>query len=169
MAPFTLAERVHEPLRRQLDRSSPSLLHRCRLDCTYADPQLYRWFLEHRRSESQVRQKLAERAAREARIRAQRPAANAEATLRHLLRQYADGTPDYSQMTARLAGEARPMAEAMHAKLTALGALLALRYKGTERDGSDAYDAEFAQGRGRIRLLFQEDGRISAASFDLEP
>jgi hypothetical protein len=51
--------------------------------------------------------------------------------------------------------------------ITVIGALLnALRYGGTEQDGSDVYDAEFANGRARFRLLFQEDGKIAGASFE---
>ena len=57
----------------------------------------------------------------------------------------------------------------MQAKLTAFGTLNALRYKGTEQDGSDVYDAEFAKGRAKFRLIFQEDGKIAGASFDQVP
>ena len=138
-------------------------------DLAYADPQLYQWFLDHRRNDARVSQILAVRAARETRIKEQIPAANAESTLRRLVSEFSNGTPDYSKMTSRLATEARPMAEEMQAKLTAFGTLNALRYKGTEQDGSDVYDAEFAKGRAQFRLLFQEDGKIADASFDLLP
>jgi hypothetical protein len=138
-------------------------------DRAYADPQLYQWLLEHRRNDARVNQILAVRAARETRIKDQIPSANAESTLRRLVREFSSGTPDYSQMTSTLATEARPMAEKMQAKLTAFGVLIALRYKGTEQDGSDVYDAEFAKGRAQFRLLFQEDGKIAGASFDPVP
>jgi hypothetical protein len=42
-------------------------------------------------------------------------------------------------------------------------------HKGTEQDGSDVYDAEFAKGRAQFRLLFQEDGKIAGASFETVP
>lgn len=71
-------------------------------------------------------------------------------------------------MTSTLATESRLMAETMKAQLTAFGTLYALRYRGTEQDGSDVYDAEFAKGRAQIRLLSQ-DGKIAGASFDPMP
>ena len=138
-------------------------------DAAYADPQLYQWFLEHRRDDERVKQVLAVRAAREKRVKEQIPAANAESTLRRIVSDFSAGTPDYSQMNSALANASRRMAEKMQAKLTALGALEALRYKGTEQDGSDVYDAEFANGRAQFRLLFQEDGKIAGASFDPMP
>ncbi len=72
-------------------------------------------------------------------------------------------------MTSTLATASQRMAEKMQAKLTAFGTLNALRYKGTEQDGSDVYDAEFANGRAQFRLLFQEDGKIAGASFEPVP
>jgi len=138
-------------------------------DPAYADPELYRWFLEHRRNDALAKQILAARAAREKRIKDQISAANAESTLRRLVSDFSTGTPDYSQMTSTLAAASRRMAETMQAKLTAFGTLNALRYKGTEQDGSDVYDAEFAKGRAQFRVLFQEDGKIAGASFDPVP
>jgi dienelactone hydrolase len=138
-------------------------------DSAYADPQLYQWFLGHRRNDARVKQILAVRAAREKRIKDQIPAANAESTLRRLVSGFSAGTPDYSQMASTLATTSRRMAEKTQAKLTALGTLNVRRYKGTEQDGSDVYDAEFANGRAQFRLLFQEDGKIAAASFDPVP
>jgi predicted esterase len=138
-------------------------------DPAYADPQLYQWFLEHRRNDARVKEILAVQAAREKRIRDQIPAANAESTLRRLVSDFSAGTPDYSQMASTLATTARQMAEKTQAKLTAFGPLNALRYKGTEQDGSDVYDAEFAKGRAQFRLLLQEDGKIAGASFDPVP
>ena len=136
---------------------------------TYADPQLYQWFLDHRRDDARAKQILAVRAAHEKRIKEQIPAANAESTLRRLVSDFAAGTPDYSHMTSTLATRSRRMAEKMQAKLAAFGTLNALRYKGTEKDGSDVYEAEFAKGRAQCRLLFQEDGKIAGASFDPVP
>jgi hypothetical protein len=72
-------------------------------------------------------------------------------------------------MTTALAAASRQRAEKMQAQFTALGTLNALRYEGTEQDGSDVYDAEFAKGRAQFRLLLQEDGKIAGASFDLGP
>jgi poly(3-hydroxybutyrate) depolymerase len=138
-------------------------------DAAYADPQLYQWFLEHRRSDASAKQILADRAAREKRIKDQIPAANAESTLRRLVSDFASGTPDYSQMTSTLATRSRRLAEKAQAKLMAFGTLNALRYKGTEKDGSDVYEAEFAKGRAQFRLLFQEDGKIAGVSFDPVP
>jgi poly(3-hydroxybutyrate) depolymerase len=138
-------------------------------DAAYADPQLYQWFLEHRRDAARTEQILAARAAREKRIKEQIPAANAESTLRRLLSDFSMGTPDYSQMTSSLAAASQRMAQKMRLKLTAFGTLNALRYQGTEQDGSDVYDAEFAKGRAQFRLLFQEDGKIAGASFDPVP
>jgi poly(3-hydroxybutyrate) depolymerase len=138
-------------------------------DAAYADPQLYQWFLEHRRSEANTKQILAVRAAREKRIKDQIPAENAESMLRRLVSEISAGTPDYSQMTSALAAESRQIAEKMQAKLTAFGTLDALRYKGTEQDGSDAFDAEFASGRAQFRVLIQEDGKIAGMSFDPVP
>jgi poly(3-hydroxybutyrate) depolymerase len=138
-------------------------------DRAYADPQLYQWFLEHRRDDAGAKQILAVRAAREKRIRDQIPAANAEATLRRMVSDFSTGTPDYSQMTSTLAAASQGMAEKIQAKLTAFGTLNSLRYKGTEQDGSDVYDAEFANGRAQLRLLFQEDGKIAGASFEPVP
>jgi poly(3-hydroxybutyrate) depolymerase len=135
-------------------------------DEAYADPQLYQWFLEHRRNNALSNEIIAIRTAHEKRIKNQIPAANAESTLRRLVSDFSAGTPDYSQMTATLATASRRMAGEMQAKLTAFGTLNALRYKGTEQDGSDVYDAEFAKGRAQFRLLFQEDGKIARASFD---
>jgi poly(3-hydroxybutyrate) depolymerase len=138
-------------------------------DAAYADPQLYQWFLEHRRNDARAHQILAVRAARETRIKNQIPAANAESTLRRLVGEFSTGTIDYSQMTLALADRSRPMAEKVQEKLTAFGSLNTLRYKGTEQDGSDVYDAEFAKGRAQFRLLIQEDGKIAGASFDPIP
>lgn len=138
-------------------------------DPAYADPQLYRWFLEHRRNEAHAKQILAVRVARERRIRDQVPAADAENTLRRLVSSFSSGTPDYSQMTATLAAASRRTADKMQAKLTEFGTLNALRYKGTEQDGSDVYDAEFTNGRAQFRLLIQENGKIAGASFDPAP
>jgi poly(3-hydroxybutyrate) depolymerase len=138
-------------------------------DTAYADPKLYQWFLEHRRTDARAQQILEVRAAREKRIRDQIPAANAESTLRRLVSEFSSGTPDYSQMTSTLATASRRMADKMQAKLAVFGTLNALRYKGTEQDGSDVYDAEFANGRAQFRLLFQEDGKIAGASFDPVP
>jgi poly(3-hydroxybutyrate) depolymerase len=138
-------------------------------DRTYADPQLYQWLLEHRRNEAGAKHTLAFRAAREKRIRDQVPAANAESTLRRLISDFSAGTPDYSQMTSALAAGSRQMAGKVQEKLTEFGALNSLRYKGTEQDGSDVYDAEFAKGRAQLRVLFQEDGEIAGASFEPVP
>ena len=138
-------------------------------DAAYADPQLYQWFLDHRRNDARIKQILAVRTAREKRIKDQIPAANAEATLRRLVSDFSTGTPDYSQMTLTVAAASRRMTEKMHAKLTAFGALIALRYKGTEQDGSDVYDAEFAKGMAQLRLLLQEDGKIAGVSFEPVP
>ncbi len=125
-------------------------------DPAYADPQLYQWQLDHRRSGCPQK-----------RIRDQTPTGNAEPTLRHQVRDFSAGTPDYSQMTSTLAAASRQHAEKIQAQLVALGTLNALRYRGTEKDGSDVYDAEFANGQAQFRLLFQEDGKIAAACFDV--
>jgi poly(3-hydroxybutyrate) depolymerase len=138
-------------------------------DAAYADPQLYQWFLEHRLTDARIKEIAAVRAARQERIKEQIPAANAESTLRRLVSEFSAGTPDYSQMISTLAASARQRAEKTQAQLTALGTLQALRYKGTEQDGSDVYDAEFAKGRAQFRLLLLEDGKIAGASFDVGP
>jgi len=138
-------------------------------DPAYADPQLYQWLLEHRLTDALVEQINADRAARERRVSGQTPAANAETTLRRLLTEFSAGTPDYSQMTSHFAAESRKQADKVRARLTTLGTLDALKYKGTERDGSDVYDAEFANGTAQLHLLLQADGKISDASFDSGP
>ena len=122
-------------------------------DAAYADPQLYRWFLEHRLNEALRNEITAVRAAREKRIKDQVPAANAESTLRRLVSGFSAGTPDYSQMTSTLADASRQRAEKMQAQLTTLGTLNALRYRGTEQDGS-----------GRLRRpVYERPGSIPSA------
>jgi poly(3-hydroxybutyrate) depolymerase len=138
-------------------------------DAAYADLQLYQWFLKHRRSDASAKQIVAARAAREKRIRDQIPAANVESTLGRLMKGFSTGTPDYSQMTSTLAIRSRRLAEKSQAKLAAFGTLNALRYKGTEQDGSDVFEAEFANGRPQFRLLLQEDGKIASVSMDPVP
>jgi pimeloyl-ACP methyl ester carboxylesterase len=138
-------------------------------DQAYADPELYQWLLQHRLTEALVKEIGADRAAREKRVTGQTPAANAEPTLRRLITDFSSATPDYSQMTSHFAAESRKHADKVRARLTTLGTLNALKYKGTEQDGSDVYDAEFENGRAQLRLLLQWDGKISDAAFDPGP
>ncbi|HEY0799480.1 MAG TPA: dienelactone hydrolase family protein, partial [Steroidobacteraceae bacterium] len=134
-------------------------------DPAYADPQLYQWLLQHRLDGAVAKQIAAFLAACDRRYRDQTPAGNTEPTIRRLVTDFSAGTPDYSQMNSTQAAYSRRETEHIQAQLAKLGALNSLLYNRTEKDGSDVYDGEFANGQAQFRLRFQEDGKIANVDF----
>ena len=131
----------------------------------YQDPELYQWLLSHRLDHARARRSMAELAARKTRIHNQRPDANAEPTLRRLIKEYLAGKPDYSRMSPTLAAAGRENLAQVTAHLEKLGVLEKLSYRATGYDGTDLYEGKFANGKARLQLLLQA-GKIINATLD---
>lgn len=88
-----------------------------------------------------------------------------ETTLRGLILQQQQGTPDYARMTDELAAAVREQQPYAAEVLGKLGAVKSMTFKGVAAGGWDVYDAHFERGTLEWRLAISADDRISGLMF----
>ncbi len=99
----------------------------------------------------------------ETRIQSHRPASGSEAALRTLIDGLRSGTPDYSTMSAQMAGGTRVMLPDFHKALETLGSIRAVEFKGVNGDGWDQYVVQHDRGQSSWKLVVDERGTIVGA------
>lgn len=99
----------------------------------------------------------------ESRIQSHQPAPGSEAALRTLIDGLRSGTPDYSIMSAQMAGGTRVMLPDFHRSLETLGSIRAVEFKGVNDDGWDQYVVKHDRGQSSWKLVVDERGIIVGA------
>jgi hypothetical protein len=89
----------------------------------------------------------------------------AEPMLRKLMADLAAGAPDYAAMASDIAAATRRGAASMRARLTALGPVTAVRFRGVNYLGADEYDVTYAHGAAVWMIHRMPDGKLAAFGF----
>ena len=98
-----------------------------------------------------------------ARIGSHQPAAGSEAALRQLIEGIRSGTPDYTKMSAQLAGGTRAMLKDFQRALNELGSVRSLSYQGVSRDGWDQYRVRHEHDSSSWAIALDDHGTIVGA------
>jgi hypothetical protein len=101
------------------------------------------------------------------RIKDQKADPRSAPAIRKLVAGLAGGNPDYDAMSPQLADLTRQQAKGLGELFAGLGELKTLTFQRVTESGADEYLAEFANGRLRIDVGVNDDGRIDKAY--LEP
>ena len=99
----------------------------------------------------------------ESRIQSRQPAPGSEKALRGLIGGLRSGTPDYSIMSAQMAGGTRVMLQEFHKALEGLGDIRAVEFKGVNGDAWDQYVVQHDRGQSSWRIVVDEHGIIVGA------
>jgi CubicO group peptidase (beta-lactamase class C family) len=99
------------------------------------------------------------------RFREQTPDPGSEAAIRSLLAGISAGEPDYRGMRPTLADSISQQLPALRPWLEWLGSLNGLTFVGVDANGRDEYRGDFAQGRLRINIRLNDEGRVEDAVF----
>jgi beta-lactamase regulating signal transducer with metallopeptidase domain len=97
------------------------------------------------------------------RYRQQLASANSEKTLRALIQGLQSGAPDYSMMSAQLAGGTRGMLKDFQSALGPYGPIEAIEFKGVSQAGWDQYHVKHAHGASEWQIALDEKGIIVGA------
>lgn len=103
----------------------------------------------------------------EMRFKHQTPAPGGEPTLRRLIDEITNGTPNYDEMSSTFAQVIRQQLPELRRALAQLGTLQSLSFKEVGPAGGDIYDVGFEHGSRQCRILLEADGRIHAAVLPL--
>jgi len=118
-----------------------------------------------RATEAKARKVFAWLDSTEQRFREQTADPASETTIRTLLAGITAGEPDYRGMSPALADSMGQQLPALRQWFEWLGALKSLAFVGVDTNGRDEYRGDFVQGRLRIIIQLNEDGRIESAEF----
>ena len=98
------------------------------------------------------------------------PQPGAEAALRKLIEDQANGTPDYDTMSPQLAEAVRVQLPRLQPLARSWGAIKAITFVRTDLDGLDTYRVDFANGGAAMFSIFLfPDGKIATAFFRPAP
>jgi len=95
----------------------------------------------------------------------QKQAQGSEAALREFIIQAQQGKVEYGRVSPELADGTRAMIPRLHRDLITLGPLQSLRFEGVELSGYDAFEAKFANGSIRFRLMLSREGMIGRLAY----
>ena len=101
----------------------------------------------------------------EQRFREQTADPRSEATIRALLGGIDAGEPDYRGMSPALADSISQQLPALRPWFAWLGDLKSLTFERVDAAGRDEYRGDFSQGRLRIIIRLNDDGRVENAEF----
>ncbi|KRA79716.1 hypothetical protein ASD76_16970 [Altererythrobacter sp. Root672] len=94
------------------------------------------------------------------------PQPGAEAALRKLIEDQANGTPDYETMSPQLAEAVRAQLPQVQPLFKSTGAIKAITFVRTDLDGLDTYRVDFANGGAAMFSIFLfPDGKIATTFF----
>lgn len=99
------------------------------------------------------------------RVLAQTATAGSEEILRDTIAQLQRGEVDSTQLKQRFPQELRVRLLKAKRELQALGVLQQLRFAGVAADGLDVFDAQFAWGSARFRVLLDSDRTVKRLAF----
>jgi hypothetical protein len=99
----------------------------------------------------------------ESHIQSHQPAPGSETALRGLIGGLRSGAPDYSIMSAQMAGGTRVMLPDFHKAIEGLGGIRALEFKGVNADGWDQFVVQHDRGQSSWQIAVDEHGTIVGA------
>lgn len=99
----------------------------------------------------------------ESHLQSHQPASGSEAALRGLIDGLRSGAPDYSIMSAQMAGGTRVMLPEFSRALGDLGGIRALDFKGVDRDGWDQFVVQHERGQSSWKIAVDGHGTIVGA------
>ena len=99
------------------------------------------------------------------RFKDQTPRPESESAIRQLLGGLASGKPEYDRMMPKFAELARQELPRWQQFLGSLGALRSVGFYRVSEEGGDDYDADFENGKLRLRVQLSDDGRIDSVQF----
>ena len=85
--------------------------------------------------------------------------------LRHMIVGIAEGSPDYSALSAGLAEATRNQLAMMQPMFARLGALQSVTFKGVDLNGVDQYLVQFANGALWFTISLDPQGKVGGARF----
>ena len=103
------------------------------------------------------------RAAIEAHIGSHQPATGSEAALRQLIAGIRSGAPDYTKMSAQLAGGTRAMLKDFQGALNHLGSVRSASFLGVSPDGWDQYLVQHDRGSSTWSIALDDRSTIVGA------
>ena len=99
------------------------------------------------------------------RFKDQTPRPESESAIRQLLGGLASGKPEYDRMMPKFAELARQELPRWQQFLGSLGALRSVGFYRVSEEGGDDYDADFENGKLRLRVQLSDDCRIDSVQF----
>lgn len=93
------------------------------------------------------------------------PTAGAEAAVRRMIEELAQGKPDYSLMSEGLAGATRSQLPQIQPMLAALGPIESVTFKRVSLNEADVFDVKLANGSLSFTILLGDGGVVESAYF----
>jgi bla regulator protein blaR1 len=103
------------------------------------------------------------------RLKEPTPMSGSEAALRRQIEGFQQGQPPYHEMTEALASAMRSAQARIQGRLTFMGPLQAISFRGVGFTGRDVYEAKFENGMAICRIYMAEDGKVSGLLFQWGP